>query len=29
MSEMKTAAYICSGCGLGDKLDIAQLGKSR
>ena len=27
MSEMKTAAYICSGCGLGDKLDIAQLGK--
>ena len=29
MSEMKTAAYICSGCGLGDKLDIAQLAKSR
>ncbi len=27
MSEMKTAAYICSGCGLGDKLDIPQLGK--
>lgn len=27
MSEMKTAAYICKGCGLGDKLDIAQLGK--
>ncbi|MGA8147763.1 MAG: FAD-dependent oxidoreductase [Gallionellaceae bacterium] len=27
MSEMKTAAYICSGCGLGDKLDIAQLSK--
>ena len=27
MSEMKTAAYICSGCGLGDKLDIAQLAK--
>src|SRR3989338_8336280 len=25
--QMKTAAYICSGCGLGDKLDIAQLGK--
>ena len=27
MAEMKTAAYICSGCGLGDKLDIAQLSK--
>ncbi len=27
MAEMKTAAYICSGCELGDKLDIAQLGK--
>ncbi|MGO8755804.1 MAG: FAD-dependent oxidoreductase [Gallionellaceae bacterium] len=27
MSEMKTAAYICSGCGLGEKLDIAQLSK--
>jgi quinone-modifying oxidoreductase subunit QmoB len=27
MSEMKTAAYICSGCGLGDKLDVGQLSK--
>ncbi|MDO8811244.1 MAG: hydrogenase iron-sulfur subunit [Gallionella sp.] len=27
MSEMKTAAYICSGCGLGDKLDVAQLSR--
>jgi quinone-modifying oxidoreductase subunit QmoB len=27
MSEIKTAAYICTGCGLGDKLDIAQLSK--
>jgi quinone-modifying oxidoreductase subunit QmoB len=27
MSEMKTAAYICGGCGLGDRLDVAQLGK--
>ena len=27
MSEMKTAAYICAGCGLGDKLDIAQMEK--
>jgi heterodisulfide reductase subunit B len=27
MSEMKTAAYICSGCGLGDKLDVSQLSK--
>ncbi len=27
MAEMKTAAYICSGCGLGDQLDIAQLSK--
>jgi quinone-modifying oxidoreductase subunit QmoB len=27
MAEMKTAAYICSGCELGDKLDIAQLNK--
>ncbi len=25
--EMKTAAYICSGCGLGDKLDVGQLAK--
>ncbi len=27
MSEMKTAAYLCSGCGLGDKLDMASLSK--
>ncbi len=27
MAEMKTAAYVCSGCGLGDKLDIGQLSK--
>ncbi len=27
MAEMKTAAYICSGCGLGDKLDVSQLAK--
>ncbi len=27
MAEMKTAAYICSGCGLGDKLDVDQLAK--
>ena len=27
MADMKTAAYICSGCGLGDQLDIAQLSK--
>ena len=25
--QIKTAAYLCSGCGLGDKLDIAQLSK--
>jgi len=25
MSEMKTGAYLCSGCGLGEKLNIAQL----
>ncbi len=25
MSEMKTAAYICSGCGLGEKLNISKL----
>ena len=24
---MKTAAYICSGCGIGDKIDTAQLAK--
>ncbi|HJW23335.1 MAG TPA: hydrogenase iron-sulfur subunit [Rhodocyclaceae bacterium] len=27
MSEMKTAAYICSGCGIGDKLDVKALEK--
>jgi len=27
MSEMKTAAYICAGCGIGDKLDVAQMEK--
>jgi len=27
MSEMKTAAYICKGCGLGERLDAAQLAK--
>ncbi len=29
MSEMKTAAYICSGCGLGDQLDIDATVKDR
>jgi quinone-modifying oxidoreductase subunit QmoB len=27
MSDMKTAAYLCAGCGLGDVLDAAQLEK--
>jgi len=27
VSEMKTAAYVCSGCGLGDALDAGQLEK--
>ncbi len=27
MSEMKTAAYVCAGCGLGDAFDIGQLEK--
>ncbi len=27
MAEMKTAAYICSGCELGNRLDVAQLSK--
>jgi quinone-modifying oxidoreductase subunit QmoB len=27
MAEIKTAAYICTGCGLGDKLDAKQLAK--
>ncbi len=25
--EMKTAAYVCTGCGIGDKLDAKQLAK--
>ncbi len=25
MADNKFAAYICSGCGIGDKLDVAQL----
>ena len=27
MSEMKTAAYICTGCGLGERLSAAQLAQ--
>jgi quinone-modifying oxidoreductase subunit QmoB len=27
MSEMKTAAYICTGCGIGERLSGAQLAK--
>lgn len=27
MADMKTAAYICKGCGLGERLDSAQLAK--
>jgi len=27
MSEMKTAAYICQGCGIGERLDSAQMAK--
>ncbi len=27
MSETKTAAYICKGCGIGDRLDTEQLAK--
>jgi len=27
MAETKTAAYICTGCGIGDKLDVKQLAK--
>ncbi len=26
MSEMKTAAYLCTGCGIGDRLSVKQLG---
>jgi quinone-modifying oxidoreductase subunit QmoB len=25
MADMKTAAYICSGCGIGERLNVAQL----
>jgi len=27
MSDMKTAAYICGGCGLGEQLDTKQLAR--
>jgi len=27
MSEMKTAAYVCQGCGIGERLDTAQMVK--
>jgi quinone-modifying oxidoreductase subunit QmoB len=27
MADMKTAAYICTGCGIGDRLDAKQLAK--
>jgi quinone-modifying oxidoreductase subunit QmoB len=27
MAEVKTAAYVCAGCGLGDVLDIGELEK--
>ncbi len=27
VTENKFAAYICSGCGIGEKIDVAQLGK--
>ncbi len=27
MSEMKTAAYICQGCGIGERLDTGQMVK--
>ncbi len=27
MAETRTAAYICTGCGIGDKLDAARLAK--
>ena len=25
MADMKVAAYICKGCGIGERLDTAQL----
>ena len=27
MSDMKTAAYLCAGCGIGERLSAAQLAK--
>ncbi len=27
MSEMKTAAYLCSGCGIGERIDTGALAK--
>ena len=27
MAEMKTAAYICSGCGIGERVSTAQMAK--
>ena len=27
MADMKVAAYICQGCGLGERLDTAALAK--
>ena len=27
MGELTTAAYICKGCGIGDRLDADQLEK--
>src|SRR3990170_2079494 len=27
MAEMKTAAYICKGCGIGERVDTAQMAK--
>ncbi|OFZ89230.1 MAG: heterodisulfide reductase [Betaproteobacteria bacterium RBG_16_64_18] len=27
MSDMKTAAYLCTGCGIGERLSAAQLAK--
>src|SRR3970282_523660 len=27
MSEIKTAAYICKGCGIGERVSTAQMAK--
>jgi len=27
MSETKTAAYICKGCGIGERVSTAQMSK--